>query len=243
MIAKLRIQRRMKRLLESWVALRDLVRSVGAETQPAQVDEDRFLALKAEIAREVAWVEALIPGGLRLDAVRSHRRMNDAMARFLSLSAVSKASPTDREAFEAAWHDGYLFLNKIKGMGPTPPVRDRGARRARVLMGVPRHRSPRPEFGLWLVRFVLQAAFLVLILYLITRAIGLRYAGGGHWAFEPPTSIGGVWANVWGGLMGVLGRSGDVFAPVVAQYGIEVTIFFVGLLLVTAGYWVFVRSR
>jgi hypothetical protein len=243
MFEKLRAQRRIKLILGNWVAIRDLVRRSAAGVEPARVDEERFLALKAEIARDVAWVETVAPGALRLDSVRQIRRINDALGHFRSLSAVSSASPAAMEAFEGAWHDAFLFLSKLQGLGLRPPDRGRTHHRGGTPLSVPRHRAPRPALGTWLIRFVLQAGVLVLILYLIARTVGVRREETGRWVFDPPTDVTDIGTNLWNGIGAVIGRSGQTLAPVVAQYGIEVTIFLVGVLLLTAGYWVFVRSR
>jgi hypothetical protein len=223
--------------------LRDLVRDTAGGIETTTADEERFLALKGQIAREFAYVETRLPGALRLDAVRQGKRMHDSLGRFRTLAGAAKATAPEREAFEAVWQEGFLFLNKVQGVGLSPQHEPRASRSSGRSAGIPRPRMPRPAFGAYLLRFVVQLGILAAILYLIGRTLGIEREPTGQWVFHPPTSFAGVGTNLWEGARSLLGKTGVLLTPVVDGYGIEVTIFLLGVLLLSAGYWVFIRSR
>jgi hypothetical protein len=85
-----------------------------------------------------------------------------------------------------------------------------------------------------------QLAILLLLLYLVARAFGLRWEGR-RFMSDPPATLGGIGQNLWDGVRSLWTGLASWLQPVTATYGQEVTIALVGVLLIALGYWVFIR--
>jgi hypothetical protein len=241
---------RLRSLIRYWSEFRNLVLQCGEATEITPLQEETFLRLKARIASRLPHLTTGVPGALAPEAKRHQALMTDLLNRHHSLKVVVPRTDQQREDFDRAWHQHFIFLNSLRGMHPEPQKKPGGSRRR--LPGVPtgmptgrvyherRYRASR--IGAGLLRFVVQLAIVVAILYLLARAFGLGWENG-HLTAVRPAGAAAFGHNLAGGLQSIINFLTGFMQPVIAAYGLYVSIGLVGVVLLGFGYFLLVRQR
>jgi hypothetical protein len=233
---------KLRDLIRSWVEFRGIVTdSFGAQTVTPE-QEDRFLQVKARIARRLPHLTVSATGVLAQEAQKQASLMTELLNRYRTLKHEAPPAQREREEFDRIWHQHFIFLNKMKGAPRVTARTYLGHGGAGVPTGMPRHRAHRRIPGAGLLGFVIRVGVFALVIYLIGRAFGIRWDQSGRFVAEKPQTLGGAGQNVVGGLHSVWGGFVHFFDPVVLAYGPFLTIVLVVVLLLAVGYWVFVRG-
>ena len=233
---------RLRELIRSWVAFREVVMgSLGSQTiTPEQ--EERFMRVKARIASRLPLLTSAASGPLSQEAVKQVGLMTELLNRYRTLRQDVPPTQRDREEFDRIWHHHFIFLNKVKGAPRAAARTYVGHRGAAVPTGMPHHRIRRRLPGAGLLSFVFRLGVFGLVIYLIGRGFGIRWDQSGRFVAEQPQSLGAAAHNVGGGLAAVWGALVHFFDPVVLAYGPFFTVVLIVVLLLTIGYWVFIRG-
>jgi hypothetical protein len=237
---------RVRRLIRHWEALRERVRGAWDAAAIAPEQEREFLRLQTRIAAQLPWLEDAVPDG---DAAAARRHVEGITALLTRHRALVAGLPApEREQFEREWHEHFLFLGEVRGMRLASPARRRGGSvhvrgTDRVPTGMPRyHRMETHPLGNAL-RFVIQLGFLLLLVYLLARAIGFCRGVDGRLKVEVPESLGGFWQNMLAGAQSIRLGLGALLQPVVHAYGLTLTLVLFGVLVLAVVYGLFGRGR
>lgn len=231
---------KLKKLIADWCRFRDLVLKALSGQGVESADEQQFLAIKASIASQLSVMLAPKAPSLQYESARQSTMMTDLLNRYRTLLIDPPSTPNEREEFEQAWHQHFIFLNKLKG-APAAAGRPAQARPGRVPSGIPIHRQYRRRATFGIFGALLRLGVVAIFLYLLGRAAGLGVEAGRIVA-SPPTSAAGVGRNVIAGLHSVWQGVTHIMDPVALAYGPTAAIALVGCLLLGVGYLVFVRS-
>lgn len=233
---------KLTRLIRDWLEYRTVwERYRGAEDVSVET-EVRFLRLKAAIASRLPLLTMKVPRTIAQEAQSHHQGITDFLGAYLELRAPEPLSEEERERFVRRWQKHFLFLSELKGipLGGDKRVRPRVAAAAHhaAPSGIPIFKSRGPRHRPWTVgrfiRALLGTAMLLFAAYLIVVVVGTRR----NWSWVGLSEYGVRSRDVW---ESVPDRVAGFLAPVTATYGIEVTIGLLGILLLTLGYWIFVR--
>lgn len=242
MLESIRAQRKLARLIREWLELRKLWEQYSAAEEVPGLEELRFLKLKADISSKLPLLETA-PAGIGQEATKQRRAMTDLLGTMIALRPERVLTAQEQGEIVRRWHSHFLFLNELKGVAlgaRSRPRRDRRrelAPRPSVPTGMPVFRDPRRRGGVGhVVRTIFGAAVLLSIAYLIVVAVGIRAQRTWLGIEQYGTTSRQVWEAVPGRVAGFL-------EPIVASYGTEVTIALLGILLLSVGYWVFIRGR
>lgn len=241
MLESVLARRKLARLVRDWTELRQLwERYLGAEEVP-DLEESRFLKLKADISSRLPLLETAVPSGFAQEASKHHRGMTDLLGALITLRSPRAVTEREREQFLSRWHAHFLFLNELKGMALGTRARPAGenrhaARQPLVPTGMPNFKPRRRHSIGDIARTIFGTAILLLIGYLIVVSAGVRFQRSWAGVEQYGTASRQLWDAV-------PGRVADFLEPIVASYGTEVTIALLGVLLLSVGYWVFIRGR
>jgi hypothetical protein len=229
-------------ITHDWVSFREwTIQKLGsAEVTPA--DEEDFLRLKGRIAARIPRLEASIADAYAQDAREQFAEMKSLLNRYRTLRAATPLSAQDREEVDQEWHRHFLFLSSLKGAVRAPrreSLRSGGIADAGYAWnaGPRRRRRVGGSFALC-VRLMVVA----IVLYALARVIGLRKGEAGSLVFQPPSSFQGVVSNLVDASKSVGGMIGNGLSPVIAAYGVEVTVVLVGVLVLGIGYLTLARG-
>jgi hypothetical protein len=230
----------LRNLIRSWREFRDLVLGVlGADVVSAE-QEERFLQLKARVAAHLPGLTASIPPANQAELKEQFAQITELLNRFRSLRADAPLDQAAREDFERRWHRLFLYLNTLKGLPePTAPVQ--AARRRTAFDGTSRRSMRRPLPGARLLGFVIRLGLVALVIYVLGRAFGLRWDASGRFTAQGPLTVSGLGQNFLNAMRSLSSSAGHLADPVVATYGSTLTIVLFAIVLLGAGYWVFVR--
>jgi hypothetical protein len=246
MLESFRSQRKLQGLIGDWQVFRDAVLRTDKATAITPEEENRFLKIKARIAVQLPLLTGNVPRTLAKEAGDHAQQMTHLLNRYEKLSSEQLKLEEEREKFDHFWHQTYVFLNKLKGVGlagERPMPRKGPATTA----GVPGKKPRRAIPGTWLFKFVIRLGLIVLAIFLLGRGFGVRWDETGKFVAEPPGGIKEFLATVAGVLSGIgnsiWGWLTSFLQPVSNVYGPEVTIVLILVLLLALGYWFFVRGR
>lgn len=232
----------LRGITQDWVSFREwMIRKLGsADVTPA--DEEDFLRLKGRIAARIPAIEASVFHGLARDAQTEFAEMADLLNRYRSLHTATPISAQEREEVDQEWHRHFLFLSSLRGQrrAPRPESATWGDMGGLGAWGHARSRRPKRfhGFGGTLVRLSVAAA----VLYAFARVVGVRKGETGTLVFQPPSSFQSVVTNFVDASKSVGGAIGNGLSPVIAAYGIEVTVVLVGVLVLGLGYLTLARG-
>jgi hypothetical protein len=233
----------LRRLTQEWIAFRSYVEHKLGFPGVTPTDEEGFLKLKARIASRIPRLAGDVPLAAATDTQKQFAEMTELLGRYRSLQAPSALADREREDFDRAWHQQFIFLNKLRGMRPARQPGAAVGKRPFVPTGTPSYRRRRFGFpGAGFIRFAFRLLIFVVVVYVLGRTIGIRKDEVGHVGFQPPTSLQSAATNFIEGSRSVGGAVGQILSPVVAAYGIEMTLILVGVLVLGVGYLVFVRG-
>lgn len=245
MFNRLRARSTLQRLCRNWMEYRGVVREAVRRGTSDDAQEERFLLLEAEIAGLTQTLAEQLPG-----ATDELRRELAAVTGFLkhhrSLGVVGVLEPAEREAFEDAWHEHYIFLSQLRGARLRgAATRPRPSAPAPVPTGFSRHprwQNRRGSRGARLLRFAIQAGLFVLAIHLAGRALGLRWSAAGQFALQTPDSLNTALGNVTGAVTALWAGLISPLQPVLDSYGSLTGGMMLGALALALLYWVFVRN-
>jgi hypothetical protein len=245
---RMKTRRKFNTLIRHWVEFQAYwMRFRGAEDLP-DVEEARFLALKARIAALLPLLTESAPSALSQEAVQHQRAMTDLMNINRTLRAETPPTEREHEEFNRRWHAHFLFLNQLQGAGLETPRAAR-TRRASVSKvgrpaptGMPVYRRKHGAIR-GFISFVGSLVLFAVFVYVMLLVIGSRLEGGRVLGLAGKERLGGLgaiasdlWQKAPATLTGVL-------APVRSAYGTELTIALLCILLLSVGYWFFIRVR
>jgi hypothetical protein len=244
---------RLRSLISYWSEFRELVLQCEGSAEVTPLQEATFLRLKAKIASRLSHLSTGVPSSVAQEAHRHQALMTDLLNRHHTLKVVVPRTDQQKEDFDRAWHQHFIFLNSLRGMHPEPAARKAGSAGARrrlpaVPTGMPTGRVyhqrsySTARFARGFLRLVVQLGILVAILYLLARAFGVRWEAG-HFTASKPAGASGFGHNLAGGIQSILDFFTGFMQPVVASYGLYVTLGLVGVLLLGLGYLFLVRER
>lgn len=236
---------RLRRLIRRWESYRDLVRAGGLSTQATAEQERALLTLQARLAGDLGWLGRMLPPNRPPDTAQRLAGLQGLLARTSKKTATPSDDPTMLADFERAWHDGYLFLNQITGLKLQTKAATTARHPRAVPTGMPfaRRRFHLPVVN-WVGRllgFALRVAILALAVYLVGKALGVRWSEGGKLVIQREPGVTAS-ASVVGGLQSLWHGIVNFMQPVTTAYGTEVTIAMVGVLVLAVGYFAFIRS-
>ncbi len=238
MLQSLRAKLRLRALRRLWVRYHDVAIAAFDSDTVTAGQERAFLALKAKIAARLQFLPETVSRGLDAEVRREVDAITDLLKRHRSLASGNDGTPWTREEFDRLWHGHYIFLSKLKGTplgGPATPKPKRGD----VAPSGLGKRWVQPRRGRRVFRIVLRIAVVVLVAFIVGSALGVQLDGVGRLALDVPDSYRQALDNVTGAASGVwLGFVG----PLVSTYGMVVTVFLLGILVLLSGYWVFLRG-
>jgi hypothetical protein len=232
-------------LQREWVKYRAFVlQAIDAGGVPEGA-ERVYLAQQARIVAGLEFVAARVNGVPEAEARQAMDEIRQLLQRHrcLKLNAVNRTAAW--EDFDKSWHRSFLFISRLRGApikaaSRAPRAAFPVAKGEAVPTGFTRRRlhMPRPHFRRWL-RYLVQAALLVFVIYVVAYSIGFRVADGHLVLPQTPSSFAQVFNNfmaavnqVWAG----------AFGPLAASIGTLTTLLLAGLLFLLVGYWLFVRG-
>ena len=245
MLESIRPRWTLRKLTQDWITYRSFIEEKLGSPGVTPADEEEFLRLKARIAARIPQLAASVPPAAAQDAQKQFALMTESLNRHRTLRLASPLQDKEREELDRAWHQHFIFLNKLRGIRlGTPQVRASIGRSGGAMpTGMPSYRRRRLAApGMGLLRFAFRLLIFIVVVYVLGRTIGVARNEAGQVALQPPTSVNGAVANFIEGSRAVGGLVGQIFSPVVAAYGIEATLILVGILVLGIGYLIFVRG-
>lgn len=244
MLAARKIRGKLNRLIDDWQFFRDMVLRPNMPGEITPMDEQDFLKLKARVAAQLPMLHDAAPRSMAQESNENLQLMTDLLKRYEKLDVEELKVEEEKEKFEQWWHQSYVFLNKLKGADLAADRQPAKKRPAAVPTGLRNGTATRRQVrGAWLLRFVVRLGLVVLAIYILGRAFGFRWeARSDRFVTDPPSSLGDFGSAIVGALRTILDKFLNLFDPVVSAYGLEVTIFLVGVLLLALAYWFFVRK-
>ncbi|MBI5836762.1 MAG: hypothetical protein HZB25_05935 [Candidatus Eisenbacteria bacterium] len=226
---------KIRSLIRRWIEYRASVLHIVEAEKAPPAEEQALYQLQAGIAADLQSVT----GRLGSDVRPEFQEISALLKQHYSLGSGEARPPFQRDEFERAWHSAFIFLGQLQGMGAAKAAPRQAGRPAFVPTGMERRWGPH-AIGLrrWL-RFAIQLAVLVLLVYVVGTALGVKMAPDGRFSIENPGSVGKVMQN---GLEAFNGLWVGVFGTVAAAYGVVPTVLLLGLLVSIVGYWAFSRG-
>ena len=243
MLSAYRYKARLERLIRQWTDYRGLVitRMGSGDVKPGE--ERNFLTLKGQIAEALAVLTGKLNQATAQDANSHLRAMSSLLNRYPTLYADAPLEPKQREEFEREWHDHFLFFNKLKGMQDQAEAPDERSRTITTSQVESLHAT---TGGTRMSVVLMRIGLLVVIGFALVRfipwnmmTVGYQKSGSG--------SVGGFFAGVWASIKNTFANTSTggvgILEPVASQYGAEVTLVLVAVLLIGLGYFIFARMR
>jgi hypothetical protein len=230
---------KLNKLIDQWTEYRRMVLArLGVENlKPSE--ERKFLNLKGKIAESLAWLPSHLGFEDAQEAQNYVRAISSLLNRYPSLYAQAPVVGEHRAEFEREWHSHFLFLNRLKGIEAVGEAE--AASNGSPTQEIPR-RSP-----------ARQAAVLLLRLLVLVGVVGLvlRFVPWERLGVESPESkaqldeVSGFVTGVWDSLSTKTDgfNVAGVLDPVSHRFGAEVATVLVAMLLITVGYWIFIRIK
>jgi hypothetical protein len=246
MLSAYRYKARLEKLIRQWTEYRGLVLTRMGSGDVKPTEERNFLTLKGQIAEALAVLTGRLNQATAQDANTHLRAMNSLLNRYPTLYADSSLKGKEREEFEREWHDHFLFFNKLKGMqdqAESPDERSRTITTSQVA-GEGLHGT---TGGTRMSVLLLRIGLLVVIGLALVRFVPWNLMAGGYQKTGCGGGVGGFFAGVWASIKNTFANMSTggvgVLEPVASQYGAEVTLILVAVLLIGLGYFIFVRMR
>lgn len=239
-----RYKTRLEKLIRQWTDYRGLVLTRMGSSDLKPSEERNFLILKGQIAEALAALTGKLNLATAQDANSHLRAMNSLLNRYPTLYADHSLESKHREDFEREWHDHFLFFNKLKGMREQAEAPDERSRTITTQVAGEGHHGR--TGGARLPVVLLRIGLLVVIGFVLVRFIPWNtlskdYPKGGS------GGVGGFFAGVWTSIKDMLAgiSTGGVgfLEPVASQYGAEITLILVAVLLIGLAYFIFARMR
>ncbi len=230
---------RLRALTECWLRYRELViQSLKSEYSTPEQEND-FLRLKARLAAKLQSLEESLPASAGEESSREIAQITDLLKRHTSPRFKGSGEPWDLEEFDRNWHEHFIFLSKLKGMRLVEERARPKRRGAAVPTGIEKRWLPSSLSLRRPIRFALHAALVVLIIYLLGSALGVRTGEGGRFIVDNPGSFGNAVQNVLNALASLWS---GIFGPIAATYGVLGTVMLLAVFLLAVGYWVHLRG-
>jgi hypothetical protein len=243
MLATRKVRGKLSKLINDWQVFRDAVLRPNMSSVITAQDEQDFLKLKARIAAQLPMLDETAPRSLVQETREASQLMTSLLNRYEKLDVEELSSEEEKEKFEHWWHQSFVFLNKLKGADLAAPKQPTKKKTTPAPTGLSDKRARRRIPGAWFFRFAVRLGLVVLAIYILGRAFGFRWEqDSGRFVTNPPSSLGDFGGGIVGALRTVSDKFLSFFDPVVSSYGLEVTIFLAGVLLLALGYWIFVRK-
>jgi hypothetical protein len=243
MLATRKVRGKLSKLINDWQVFRDAVLRPNMSSVITAQDEQDFLRLKARIAAQLPMLDDTAPRSLVQETRDASQLMTNLLNRYEKLDVEELRSDEEREKFEHWWHQSFVFLNKLKGADLAAPKQPAKKKVTPAPTGLSDKRARRRIPGAWFFKFAVRLGLVVLAIYILGRAFGFRWEhDSGRFITNPPSSLGDFGGGIVGALRTISDKFFGFFDPVVAAYGLEVSIFLGGVLLLALGYWIFVRK-
>jgi len=233
----------LDKLIRQWTDYRGLVVTRLGAGDANATEERRFLDLKGQIAEALAALTGQLGQSVAQDANTHLRAMNSLLNRYPTLYADQPLDPKAREDFDREWHDHFLFFNKLKGMPPQAAAAEPRPG-AGYLAGPGTATVHRRSSGTRAASIFLRLMVLVAVGWALVRFVPWRrfLAGGG--TESGAKGLGAFSSEAWTSVKQTVAHAGSgILDPVVEKYGPEATTVLLALLLLAAGYWLFIRMK
>lgn len=242
MMSGRRYRSRLDKLIRQWTDYRGLVVARLGVGDANATEERRFLDLKGQIAEALASLTGQLGQAAAQDAHNHIRAMNSLLNRYPTLYADQPLDPKAREDFDREWHDHFLFFNKLKGMDPQSEPEPRPG--AGYLAGAGTATIHRRSSGTRMATITLRLLVLVAMVWALVRFVPWRRFLEGGGTGSGAKSLGVFSSEAWTSVRQTVGHAGSgILDPAVQKYGPEATMVLLALLLLAAGYWLFIRMK
>lgn len=242
MMSGRRYRSRLDKLIRQWTDYRGLVvtRLGAGDTNAAE--ERRFLDLKGRIAEGLASLTGHLGQSVAQDANTHLRAMNSLLNRYPTLYADQPLDPAAREDFDREWHDHFLFFNKLKGMDPDPAPEPRPG--TGYLAGPGTASIHKRSSGTRVAAIGFRLLVLVGVVWALVRFVPWRRFLQGGGTASGSQGLGVFSSEAWTSVKQTVAHAGSgLLGPAVEKYGPETTMVLLALLLLIAGYWLFIRMK
>jgi len=242
MMSGRRYRSRLDKLIRQWTDYRGLVVTRLGVGDTNATEERRFLDLKGQIAEALASLTGQLGQAAAQDAHNHIRAMNSLLNRYPTLYADQPLDPKAREEFDREWHDHFLFFNKLKGMDPQPAPDPRPG--VGLLAGTGTATVHRRSSGTRTATIVARVLVLVAVGWVLVRFVPWRRFLDGGGTASGAKDLGSFSAEAWTSVKQTFAHAGSgILDPAIQKYGPEATMVLLALLLLAAGYWLFIRMK
>ncbi len=242
MLEYYRAKWRLRKLIRYWSEYRDLVvQSVGSREITVAV-ENRFLEIKADMAKLLQLLEEAAPSSMAAEARREIGAMTNLLKSHIKLSNDAATEQWVREEFSRIWHDHFIFLNRLTGVR----LGHKRAANPRASAAVPESGSkkwlPRSLAAKRRLHFAATVLVLAVVVIGVVQGFGVDRLASGRFVVQNQSSVGQALESVLNAGNGAAMNVVRFFDPVVAAYGQTWTLVLLGSLLLGGFLWFFARG-